>query len=82
MRLSTFDCQIVDGIYQSDHYKVRASGQIARLTKSEGPGGEGRRASRPLNQSLSEGRVQSLLRFMVGYQGFMKLHEKVTWRRS
>jgi len=39
--------QIVDGICQSDHYKVRASGQIARFTKSEGPGGEERRVSRP-----------------------------------
>ena len=47
MRLSTFDCQIVDGICQSEHYKVRASGQIARFTKSEGPGGEERRVSRP-----------------------------------
>ena len=40
-------CRIVDGICQSDHYKVGASGQIARFTKSEGPGGEERRVSRP-----------------------------------
>jgi hypothetical protein len=78
MRLSTFDCQIVDGICQNDHYSVRTTGQIARFIKSEGPGGEGRLGKSTLNQNPSEVGVKAAVVSWWATSGSMKQHEKAT----